>query len=93
MYSGIIEGEYRLLGWQILDCMVCATWSFCWTCAICYALNKIPGLQLSLSDDEYEQGLDSVEMGETTFEYIKMIEAKNAYKNPEPIPKRTSVSQ
>ena len=75
-YSGIIEGEYRLLGWQALDSIVCATWSFVFTCAICYVLNKIPGLQLQLSEEHYEEGLDAVEMGETTFEYIKMIEAK-----------------
>ena len=80
LYSGIIEGEYRLLGWQLLDSIVCASWSFFFTCLICFILNKIPGLQLSLSEDQYEEGLDSVEMGETTFEYIKIIEAQHKLK-------------
>eukprot|EP00835_Amoeboradix_gromovi_P003179 NODE_200_length_15202_cov_0.356618.p12 type:complete len:108 gc:universal NODE_200_length_15202_cov_0.356618:8675-8352(-) len=62
-----------LFAWQLVDCLVCFAWSFTVTGLILLALNKIPGLALTIDDDDEINGIDAVEMGESTFDYLKLI--------------------
>ena len=77
LYSGLIEGEW-LVGWQILSCIVTAGWSFFMTGIILIILDKIPGLALNFKKFNEELGLDEQEMGEATYDYVKLLNKPKA---------------
>ncbi len=71
-YSGLIEGE-TVIYWQLAASIACFAWSFFMTCIILFVINKIPGLSLKLESADQLQGIDAAEMGETTYDYVKML--------------------
>eukprot|EP00834_Sanchytrium_tribonematis_P002339 NODE_70_length_24940_cov_0.663138.p22 type:complete len:126 gc:universal NODE_70_length_24940_cov_0.663138:1076-1453(+) len=72
IYSGAIEGE-MLIVWQFISCLVTFAWSFVITVILLYGINLIPGLSLTIKNFDAEKGLDEQEMGEATYDYLKLI--------------------
>lgn len=87
-FTGIIEGDFQLLLWQLAACVLCGAWSFCMTYGLLFVMGHIPGVSLALTDKDFEEGLDNVEMGETTFSYIKVLHEEE--KKRQSMNKRTS---
>lgn len=48
-------------------------WAFCVTYALCWLMNKVPGLHLRLGREHEELGIDATEMGEYAFDYIESL--------------------
>ncbi len=72
MMSGLVDGEF-VIGWQLASCVICFAWSFVITSIILYIIKYIPGINLQLFANDMEAGMDMVEMGETTFDYVKEL--------------------
>ena len=93
LYTGVIEGDGRLLAWQIVDCLASFSWSFCVTGLIVLLLDRIPGLSLRLDASEEELGIDISEMGEVAFDYVHTFdEKKKKEKKDKEKKKETSAS-
>eukprot|EP00835_Amoeboradix_gromovi_P007000 NODE_983_length_2555_cov_0.219463.p2 type:complete len:130 gc:universal NODE_983_length_2555_cov_0.219463:971-582(-) len=73
MYSGVIEGEGLLLLWQLADIVACFSWSFLVTAVLLLIIDRTPGLSLTLGSEDELTGIDAIEMGEATFDYLKLI--------------------
>jgi Amt family ammonium transporter len=50
-----------------------AAWSFFWTAAICWTMDKIPGLALRLHKDAESLGTDAAELGEYAYDYVESL--------------------
>ena len=73
-FTGLIEGG-DVLKWQIAASIACFLWSFVMTCIILAIINRIPGLSLKLEAADLIAGIDAAEMGETTYDYVKALNA------------------
>ena len=83
LMSGLIEGE-SLIVWQFISCLACFSYSFIMTGIILSVINVIPGLSLNFKIFDDEIGLDAAEMGEVTYDYLRLLNA------PKPIMKDAS---
>lgn len=79
--GGWVEGNWMQVPYQLAGSFAAAVWSFCWTCAIVFTMQKIPGLHLRMNPEEELLGdsngrrsNDTAEMGE---------EVMNNYKAPD----------
>lgn len=70
--GGWINHNYRQLGYQLAA--VCATfaWTTVVTAILLFVFNKIPFLKIRLSEEEEEQGTDSAQIGEFTYQEEEM---------------------
>ena len=73
-YTGAFEGG-SLLKWQLASSVTCFAWSFVMTSLILLIINKIPGLNLELEEANLINGIDAVELGETTYDYVQLLNA------------------
>ncbi|KAK6532282.1 hypothetical protein TWF281_006473 [Arthrobotrys megalospora] len=60
---GVIDGNAKRLGYQVVDGLACFSWSFFITLAILLIMNKIPGLHLRYQDATNSNSLDTYELG------------------------------
>ena len=91
LYTGVIEGDGRLLAWQVVDCLSCFSWSFFVTSFILIILNRIPGLSLRLDAEGEELGVDISEIGEVTFDgAMEFSEARKRKTSKDPLIKSES---
>lgn len=61
--GGWVDGNWMQVPYQLAGSFAGAIWSFCWTYAIAFTMQKIPFLRLRLDPEEEEVG-DMAEMGE-----------------------------
>jgi Amt family ammonium transporter len=67
--SGLIEGGYKLIGYQAIALVTIAVYAFVMTYLILLAMNFIPGISFEVTEEHTEQGFDMVEMGEGAYDY------------------------
>lgn len=67
--GGWINRHYIQLGYQLAGCAAILSYSFVVTATLLFVMGKISGLWLRLSEEEEEQGLDLLEIGEAIFEH------------------------
>ncbi|KKA29008.1 hypothetical protein TD95_005144 [Thielaviopsis punctulata] len=70
--GGWVEGHYVQLGWQLAGSMAILGWVFTVTCIILFAMNMVPGLQLRVTAEEEEMGLDDAQLGEFAYDYVEV---------------------
>lgn len=56
--GGWWDQNYRQMGLQIAAAVTCATWSFVISYILLFAINKIPGCHIRVSEQEELEGLD-----------------------------------
>jgi Amt family ammonium transporter len=71
--GGWIDQNWIQVPIQLAGMAATAAWSFVVTFAICWLMNKIPGLHIRLQRDHEELGIDATEMGEYAFDYIESL--------------------
>jgi Amt family ammonium transporter len=67
--TGIIEGGYKLIGYQLIALFSIAGYAFVVTYIILFFMNLIPGISFEVTEEHTEQGFDMVEMGEGAYDY------------------------
>jgi Amt family ammonium transporter len=67
--SGLIEGGYKLIGYQAIALVSIAVYAFVMTYLILTVMNLIPGISFQVTEEHAEQGFDMVEMGEGAYDY------------------------
>ncbi|KAI3646121.1 hypothetical protein MP228_009049 [Amoeboaphelidium protococcarum] len=70
--GGWIDGNFVLMGYQIVGTLVGFFWSFCITYLICFIMNHLPYMKLRLSIDREIEETDKAELGEKAYDYIEM---------------------
>jgi Amt family ammonium transporter len=67
--SGVIEGAYALLGYQVIAAVAIAVYAFAMTYLILTLMTLIPGISFEVTDEHVEEGFDLIEMGEVAYAY------------------------
>lgn len=74
--GGWVNQNWAQLGYQIADSVAGGSYSFVMTCLILYVLSflgrYIPALQLRVSKEGEEAGIDDVEIGEFAYDYVEV---------------------
>lgn len=88
--GGWLDGNFKQLGYQIAGCCAVWLWSGVLTYGILIGMNKIPFLQIRLSEEEEEMGTDAAQIGEFTYEEGTMfipqpVRSKKSVEQPEPM--------
>ncbi|CAI8492310.1 unnamed protein product [Hanseniaspora opuntiae] len=88
--GGWLDGHFKQLGYQIAGCCAVWLWSGVLTYLILIGMNKIPFLQIRLSEEEEELGTDAAQIGEFTYEEGTMfipqpVRSKKSVEQPEPM--------
>jgi len=65
--GGWVDQHYMQILYQLLSIVVVALWSFVWTYAILWTINKVPFLPLQMNQWEERAGTDWVELGERAY--------------------------
>ena len=76
--GGVIDGNWKSLGYQTAAVVTIAAWSFIFSYAILFVINKIPGLHLRITAEEELKGQDHSEIGEVAYEFQSMIFGKKS---------------
>lgn len=63
--GGWIFHHWKQMGYQLAGTMAIVGWTFIMTYALCFIIDKIPGLKMRVSEEAEEMGLDLYEMAET----------------------------
>jgi Amt family ammonium transporter len=79
--GGALDGNWLQLAYQLAAICSVSLWSFLGTYLILWVMDKIPGLQLRLEDNEEELGTDIAQMDEHAYGY--MLETARAFSEKE----------
>ncbi|ODV59959.1 putative ammonium transporter [Ascoidea rubescens DSM 1968] len=63
--GGWIWHNWKQMGYQFASIAAITGWSFVFTYALCFAIDKIPGLKMRVSEKGEEEGMDLFELAET----------------------------
>ncbi|KAJ3099101.1 hypothetical protein HDU97_003480 [Phlyctochytrium planicorne] len=68
--GGWVDGNFKLVGYQLAGSLAIAAYSFALSYVILSVLDRIPGLQLRVSEDSEILGGDLGEMGEVAYQLV-----------------------
>lgn len=70
--GGWIDHNYKQLYIQIAYILACTAYAVAVTAILCFVINWIPGLQLRLSYEEEEAGVDESQIGEFAYDFVEV---------------------
>ena len=70
--GGWLDGNFSMILIQLAACCAGFAWSFFMTLLILFIMNKLPYLNLRLTSEKEELGLDKSQMGECAYDYIEI---------------------
>lgn len=75
--GGWLNGNWIQLAFQLADAVSCLVWSFVMTYLILMGMRLlgrfVPALKLRMNEDQEEQGVDDVEIGEFAYDFVEHI--------------------
>lgn len=70
--GGFIDGNYKILGWQIAAIAASSAYAFVMSAAIAKIIDIIPGLKLRASEEAELFGMDDDQHGEFSYDYVEV---------------------
>ena len=71
-YGGWVDHKWKQMYIQIAYLAAATVYSFVVSAIIAYAVDKVPGLQLRVSDEAELLGMDDDQMGEFAYDYVEV---------------------
>jgi Amt family ammonium transporter len=68
--GGVVDGHWMQLVYQIVSIATGGLWSFAWTLAMVWGMQRIPLLRLRLTEEDEVMGMDASQMGENGYEHF-----------------------
>ena len=70
--GGFIDGNYKLLGWQVAIIIAASAYAFVMSAIIAKVIDLIPGLKLRASEEAELLGMDDDQHGEFSYDYVEV---------------------
>jgi Amt family ammonium transporter len=70
--GGFLDGNYRLLGWQIAAIVAASSYSFIMSAIIAKLIDMTPGLHLRATEQAELLGMDDDQHGEFSYDYVEV---------------------
>ncbi|KID77046.1 Ammonium transporter MEP3 [Metarhizium brunneum] len=70
--GGFIDGNYKLLGWQIAAIVAASAYAFVMSAIIAKIIDVVPGLKLRASEEAELLGMDDDQHGEFSYDYVEV---------------------
>lgn len=70
--GGWLEHNYKQLYQQLAYVLAATGWAFVVSALLAFAINKIPGLHLRVSEEEELLGMDETALGEFAYDYVEV---------------------
>lgn len=74
-FGGAIDNNVKQISYQIGGAIAIAAWSFLISFIVLFAMSFVPGLSLTLSEDDEKAGGDYTELGEATYDIELLFES------------------
>ena len=71
--KGWVDGHFMQVVYQIVGTVAGFAWSFVITFIIMFVMNKLPYLNLRLTEENEVIGLDKSQLGETAYDYLEAL--------------------
>lgn len=70
--GGFIDGNYKLLGWQIAAIVAASAYAFVMSAIMAKIIDVVPGLKLRASEEAELLGMDDDQHGEFSYDYVEV---------------------